>query len=195
MMINSKHTVTLFVSIFLLPLPAFAHLGLDTGHEFVDGLIHPFLGLDHLLVMIAIGLWANGLGGINRWLLPLSFLSAMSAGAGLAFSGVSLTYPEIWVVLSVLAASVIVLRDWRLSSIQACSGAALFAWSHGYVHALEIAPAADQTAYALGFLVATSILHGAGLAAGLLKSTVMPWLRAVLAICCAATGLTLLLGL
>lgn len=194
MMINNKHTVALVASIFLLPIPAFAHLGSGAAHGFGEGFVHPLLGLDHLLVMIAVGLWAFGLGGRGRWLLPLSFLSAMAIGAGLAFAGISVAYPEFWVALSVLVSGIIVLRDWRLALIPACFVAALFALSHGYVHALEIGLDADRTRYALGFLLSTASLHGIGLAAGLLSPVILKWTRTAVAISCAAIGLTLLLG-
>lgn len=194
MMINNKLTVMLFASILLLPAPAFAHLGIGADHGFGEGFIHPFLGPDHLLVMIAVGLWAFGLGGRARWLLPLIFLSAMVAGAGLAFGGITVAYPELWVVLSVLVSGVIVLRGWRLSLTQACFVAALFALSHGYVHALEIGPDADRTLYASGFLLSTASLHGIGLAAGLLSPVILKWTRAAVAVSCAAVGLSLLLG-
>lgn len=194
MMINNKHTVTLFALILLLPMPAFAHLGIGADHGFGEGFIHPLLGADHLLVMIAVGLWAFCLGGWARWLLPLSFLSAMAFGAGLAFAGISVVYSEFWVALSVLVSGVIVLRDWRLSLTQACFLAILFALSHGYVHALEVGPDADRTLYALGFSISTASLHGIGLAAGLLSPVILKWTRAAVAISCAAVGLTLLLG-
>ncbi|MBE0434810.1 MAG: HupE/UreJ family protein [Methylomicrobium sp.] len=193
-MINNKHTVTLFASILLVPIPAFAHLGIGADHGFGEGFIHPLLGPDHLLVMIAVGLWAFCLGGWARWLLPLSFLSAMAFGAGLAFAGISVSYPEFWVVLSVLVSGIIVLRDWHLSLTQACIVAAMFALSHGYVHALEIGPDADRTGYALGFLLSTASLHGIGLAAGSLSPTVLKWTRTAVAVSCAMVGLTLLLG-
>lgn len=194
MMINNKHTVTLFASIFLLPIPAFAHLGTGADHGFGEGFIHPLLGSDHLLVMIAVGLWAFCFGGLGRWLLPLSFLTAMAFGAGLAFAGISVAYPEFWVALSVLVSGIIVLRDWRISLTQACFVVALFALSHGYVHALEIGPDADRTLYALGFILSTASLHGIGLATGLLSPVILKWTRASVAVSCAAVGLTLLLG-
>ncbi len=194
MMINNKYTVMLVASILLLPIPAFAHLGIGADHGFGEGFIHPLLGPDHLLVMIAVGLWAFGLGGRARWLLPLSFLSAMAIGAGLPFAGISVASPELWVALSVLISGFIVLRDWRLALTPACFVAALFALSHGYVHALEIGPDADRTRYALGFLLSTSTLHGIGLAAGLLSPVIFKWTRTAVAISCAAISLTLLLG-
>lgn len=194
MMINNKYTAALVASILLLPIQAFAHLGTGADHGFGEGVIHPLLGSDHLLVMIAVGLWAFCFGGRGRWLLPLSFLSAMAFGAGLAFAGISVVYPEYWVALSVLVSGIIVLCDWHLSLTQACIVAAMFALSHGYVHALEIGPDTDRTGYALGFLLSTASLHGIGLAAGLLSPVILKWTRAAVAISCATVGLTLLLG-
>ncbi len=194
MMINNKYSVMLVASILLLPIPAFAHLGVGADHGFGEGFIHPLLGPDHLLVMIAVGLWAFCLGGLARWLLPLSFLTAMVFGAGLAFVGISVAYPEFWVALSVLVSGIIVLRDWHLSLTQACIVAVMFALSHGYVHALEIGPDADRTGFALGFLLSTASLHGIGLAAGLLSPVILKWTRASVAMSCAAVGLALLLG-
>lgn len=178
----------------LLSLPAQAHTGVGTVHGWVDGLSHPLLGIDHLLVMLAIGLWAAMRGGRSLWLLPLSFLLMMAAGAGLHFAGFSFDAAEAWVAFSVLASGLLVWGNYRISSGLAAVLVAGFALSHGYVHAAELQTGADASAYALGFLLTTAALHGLGLAAGLLGKSRLKTISVGFGLLCAVVGTTLLAG-
>ena len=95
--------LTVIGLLLMVSLPAQAHTGIGTVHGLADGLLHPLIGIDHVAVMLAIGLWAAMRGGRALWLLPMTFLMAMGAGAGLQIIGYALTNAETWVALSVLA--------------------------------------------------------------------------------------------
>jgi len=81
---------------------ALAHVGDHSHMSFAEGLAHPFTGLDHMLAMVAVGLWASQIGGRALWLLPLTFPAVMAAGAALGFGGVALPWVEIGIAVSVL---------------------------------------------------------------------------------------------
>jgi urease accessory protein len=147
--------------------PAAAHTGSHGVTGFVSGLTHPLSGLDHLLAMIAIGLWAAQQGGRALWAVPAAFLGAMLAGGGLALAGLSLPHVETGIAVSVLVLGLLVAtrRQWAVvAGIVVAAGFAVF---HGHAHGLEMPQAASPALYALGFVLATAVLHGAGIAGSL----------------------------
>ena len=150
--------------IFSFVMPAAAHTSVGATDDFVSGLIHPWQGLDHIVVMFAIGLWGCLLVKRLVWQLPSSFLLAMLGGAAINLQGLSLSFAEQWVNLSVIVFSLIVVFKPSLSSIGAIGIASFFAIYHGYVHTSEIEVGANQSNYIAGFLVSTTILHGLGIA-------------------------------
>lgn len=169
---------------------AAAHTGTHTGTGFAGGLAHPFLGLDHLLAMLAVGLWAAQQGGRALWAVPAAFVGAMVLGGAFALSGAALPHIETAIALSVLILGLLIgaSRRWPLAAGMAL--AAAFAVFHGYAHALEMPPAATPLLYAAGFVLATAFLHGIGVVGGLLGRQ---WLRyAGMAI--ALTGVALVVG-
>lgn len=178
----------------LSSLPAYAHTGIGVVHGLLDGVLHPIIGLDHLLVMLAVGLWAAMRGGRALWLLPMAFLTAMGAGAALSLLGFTLTAAESWVALSVPAAGVLVWRNTRVSSAWAVALVAVFALVHGYVHAAELTDGADALAYSAGFLLTTALLHGLGVAVGLLAAARLKMIAAGFGLLCAVVGVDLLAG-
>lgn len=178
----------------LSSLPAYAHTGIGAVHGLLDGVLHPIIGIDHLLVMLAVGLWAAMRGGRALWLLPMAFLTAMGAGAALSLLGFTLTAAESWVALSVPAAGVLVWRNTRVSSAWAVALVAVFALVHGYVHAAELTDGADALAYAAGFLLTTALLHGLGVAVGLLAAARLKMIAAGFGLLCAVVGVDLLAG-
>jgi len=185
----------LFAILFTLSaLPAHAHTGIGAVHGLLDGVLHPLIGVDHLLVMLAVGLWAAMRGGKSLWLLPLAFVTAMGAGAGLSLSGITLPAAETWVACSVIATGVLVWRNTRMSSALAVALVAVFALAHGYVHALELTDGADALAYSSGFLLTTAALHGLGVVVGLLAAARLKILGAGLGLLCALVGVGLLAG-
>jgi urease accessory protein len=134
------------------------------GHEaagFFSGVVHPLGGLDHLLAMLAVGFYAARQAGAARWALPGGFLLAMLAGAGLAAAGWVLPGVEAGIATSVLILGLLIAFVARLPLAAALPLVAAFAACHGYAHRAEM-EAGSLAAYALGFTVATGLLHGAG---------------------------------
>jgi len=178
-----------FVAIVLLfaAAPASAH----TGHA-LDGLSagfgHPFGGLDHLLAMVAVGVWGAWLGRRLLWLAPASFMAAMALGAGLAFAGLPFPGVELAVAGSVVVLGVLIAGAFRLPGAVGAALVAAFGFAHGHAHGGELPVAADAAIYAAGFLVATGLLHALGAGAALLSldSRRWTWLRAAGALVAAA---------
>lgn len=180
--------------LFTLAAPASAHTGIGTAYSFIDGFTHPWFGIDHLLVMFAVGLWSSAQTGKMLWSMPLSFLLMMAAGAGLHFAGFTLLAAEQWVALSVPVFGLIVWPNFHASTAWAIGLLAVFALSHGYVHALETDAGADQAGYALGFLLATALLHGLGIVTGLLGVKTVNVVRISFGLVCTVVGVVLLAG-
>jgi urease accessory protein len=146
---------------------AFAHIGDHSHMSFSEGLLHPFSGLDHVLAMVAVGLWASQLGGRALWLLPLTFPVVMAVGAALGFGGVSLAWIEIGIALSVVALGALVAFRARPSLAVSVPLIGLFALLHGYSHGVELPAEASALSYAAGFIAATLVLHLIGIGLGL----------------------------
>ena len=180
--------------LLMLSLPVQAHTGAGTVHDFADGLLHPLRGVDHLLVMLAIGLWAALRGGKSLWLLPVSFLLMMAAGAGLQLAGVTVNAAETWVAVSVLVSGLLVWGNYRIATGLAVALVAGFALSHGYVHAAELQTETDAGTYASGFLLTTALLHVSGIVAGLSGIARVKIISAGFGLLCAVVGTALLAG-
>ena len=160
-----------FLVLLLAASPAaLAHPGAHAG-GFAHGFAHPFGGLDHLLAMVAVGVWAARRAGPARWILPLAFVSFMALGTGLALP----------VVEPMIAASVLVLGlgaalGRRLPVAAGAALTALFALYHGQAHFAEMPAEASLAGFALGMLSATALLHGAGLLLALQAARARAWL-------------------
>jgi urease accessory protein len=152
----------LFAYTAILPV-AEAHTLGTQGAGLAAGLAHPFIGLDHLLAMIAVGIWAGQLGGRAVWLAPLTFVSVMSGSAALGTLGFSLTMVEPAIVCSVLVLGLLIAGSVRLPTIASVGLVGLFAVFHGYAHGLELPQAASPVLYGIGFILTTSLLHGIGI--------------------------------
>lgn len=151
--------------------PAFAHSGGAFGAGLASGFVHPFSGLDHLLAMIAVGLWAAQTGGRAVWLLPITFPVAMALGAVAGVSGIELPAVEFGIALSVLALGVLVAFAVRLPALGGAVLVSAFAVLHGHVHGAEVPAAADPIPYGAAFILATVLLHLTGIGLGMaLKS-------------------------
>lgn len=151
----------------LLAGAASAHTGGHAaGTGFFGGFAHPFMGLDHLLAMFGVGLWAAQQGGRARWVLPAAFLGAMALGGMLAWLGVVLPLTEGMMALSVLVLGGLVAARRRWAIAAGAALAAGFALFHGHAHVFEMPPAASPTIYASGFLLATACLHAIGVIGG-----------------------------
>nr|WP_298137171.1 HupE/UreJ family protein [uncultured Pseudomonas sp.] len=162
------------LALLLAPGLAFAHPG-HQASGLMAGLAHPLLGLDHLLALFAVGLWAAQQQGSARWALPLTFVLSMIGGGLLGFTGMQLPQLETGIAASVLALGLLVTLAARMPMIVSVTLTALFALSHGVAHGLELPLAASPWAYALGFVSATAALHAGGYA--LARGVTAPWVR------------------
>ena len=154
---------------FALAAPlAQAHEGAGLAGGFMSGFAHPLLGWDHVVAMLAVGLWGAFLGAPALWLLPVVFPLVMAAGGALGVLGVPLPAVEIGIAVSAIALGGVVAGALRPPLWVAALLVALFAIFHGHAHGTELPQAASPLAYSLGFVVATGALHLAGIALGLL---------------------------
>ena len=149
---------------------ASAHIGADVGiHSeigFLDGLLHPLTGQDHLSAMLAVGLW-SALTARRLWTAPLAFAAMLLAGALLGLAGIQLPAVEPMIAASVLALGLLVALRARLPAALAAALVGLFAIFHGVAHGAELAGAAHIGAPLLGMLITTVALHATGLGLGL----------------------------
>lgn len=146
--------------------PAFAHLDPEEHGSFMAGLTHPLSGADHMLAMIAVGLWAAQIGGRARWAVPAAFVSLMSVGFLLAILGVPLPFVEPGILASVIGLGLLVALAVRVPTVISAAVVGIFALFHGHAHGGELG-AATAITFGLGFLVATAALHAAGVALGM----------------------------
>jgi urease accessory protein len=194
-----RNTTTKFlITIFLLTASsaAFAHPGHDVS-GFTAGLMHPFSGMDHLLAMVAVGLWAaqgnTGKNGRRKvWLLPATFMTMLAVGAGIAMQWQSLPLVEAGIATSVLALGLLIALAMQLPASLSIAVTGLFGLLHGYAHGLELLASAAPAEYALGFLAATASLHLGGIAAGVATRDRCASLAKMLGVVIAAGGVYLL---
>ena len=150
-----------------LPTAAFAHTGIGATGGFAHGFMHPISGLDHVLAMIAVGLLAAHLGGRALWMVPASFMTMMAVGGALGIEGVHVPFVEAGIAASVIVLGLVVAMRWTLPAAAAASMAGLFAIFHGHAHGTEMPMDAAGFNYGLGFILATGMLHAAGIGLGL----------------------------
>jgi urease accessory protein len=146
---------------------ALGHIEGDSLGGFSSGFRHPIFGLDHLLAMLAVGIWGAQMGGRTVWTLPVAFPLMMAVGGIVGMSGVSLPHVEIGIGLSVFALGLAIALAWRPAQVAALALIAVFALFHGYAHGVELPLAADPAAYSIGFVGATGLIHVLGIAIGL----------------------------
>lgn len=172
--------------------PAFAHLNPEEHGSFMAGFSHPLFGMDHILVMVAVGLWAAQVGQDGRrsalWIVPSAFVATMAVGFSLALAGIALPFVEPAILASVIALGLLVAMAVRLPTAGSAAIVALFALFHGHAHGGELG-SAGALQFGIGFVVATALLHLAGIAAGLGISRFSPYIARILG------GITALLGL
>ncbi|MDB5623014.1 MAG: HupE/UreJ family protein [Devosia sp.] len=148
----------------LFPSLAFAHSGPEHAHDFLHGLEHPIGGLDHVLAMVAVGVFAFVLGGRALLLVPLAFVAMMIGGFGAGLAGAPLPFVELAIALSsvLIGASAALGRSMPVAAAMGLVG--VFAVFHGYAHGAEMPANANGLGYAAGFALATAGLHllGAG---------------------------------
>ncbi|KQM68609.1 HupE/UreJ family protein [Xylophilus sp. Leaf220] len=188
------------------PLAALAHLGADAGSHhggtaaggaggFLAGFVHPFTGTDHLAAMVAVGLWSALVarqGGAELLRAPLAFAAMLLAGALLGLQGLALPAVEPMIATSLLALGLLVLTRMRLPGAVSAAVVGVFALFHGIAHGTELAGSANAALVLAGMLVATVLLHGAGIAAGWALRTRSAWLPRIAGAAVAGLGVVLL---
>ncbi|MBS7542258.1 HupE/UreJ family protein [Ancylobacter oerskovii] len=196
-----RHTAraALAAGFALVPALAFAHPGHGEAAGLVHGFLHPIGGLDHVLAMVAVGIFAAQLGGRAIWAVPATFVALMAAGGALGMWGVDLPFVELGIVGSIVALGLVVALGWKNAPLGAAMAlVGFFAVFHGHAHGTEMPTDASGLAYAAGFLAATTVLHlagiGIGLALGKLGETRAPRLTQALGAVVAVAGLGLLSG-
>ena len=149
--------------------PALAHIvdGSAAG-GFLGGFAHPLFGLDHVVAMIAVGLWGAFLGPPAIWVLPIAFPLVMAFGGAMAILGIAVRGVEIGIALSAIALGGMIALAVRARLVPAAMLVAGFAIFHGHAHGAELPPGTDAVAFSVGFVMATGLLHLTGIAFGLL---------------------------
>lgn len=164
-----KRTITsrqLLLGLLLAGGPALAHTGAADSIGFFGGLLHPLHGVDHLLAMLAVGVWAAQLGQSARWLMPTTFVVAMGLGLMLAYSSVAPGAVEAALAASVLVLGLLLAGRVRVATLFGLTVVAGLAVVHGLAHGLERPQDAAMLAYGAGVLLTTGLLHLVGLGLG-----------------------------
>ena len=158
--------------------PAAAHVQTGEVSGVLTGVRHPVSGLDHVLAMIAVGLWGAQLGAPALWLLPVTFPMLMALGGLVGLLGVPLPGIEIGIAASAILLGLAVMSALRPPLAVAVVLVAGFAIFHGHAHGTELPPGENALLYSMGFVVATGCLHGVGIAIGVIQR--WPWGQTVL---------------
>ncbi|WP_179039634.1 HupE/UreJ family protein [Rhizobium leguminosarum] len=151
-----------------LPAVASAHPAIGEAAGFSHGFAHPMSGLDHILAMVMVGVFAFQLAGRATWLVPTTFVLVMALGGVFGIAGIIVPFVETGIALSVVVLGAIVALHVKAPLATALGIIGLFAIFHGYAHGAEMPENAAGAGYAAGFMIATALLHAAGLALGYL---------------------------
>ena len=186
--VRFAHLVPLALLAIGFPSLAQAHVGAGEAHGFMHGLAHPLAGLDHLCVMVAVGLWAAQMGGRAMWRVPLAFVSIMALGGVLGMAAVPVPFIEGGIAMSLLVLGVLIAAAVRLPLLLSAAIVGVFAVFHGYAHGAEMPQNTSGLEYAAGFVLTTALLHASGIAVALLAKSRgrVQWLRlagAAIALC------------
>lgn len=172
---NKTRTVRLFcagtaalLSTLMLVSSAHAHVQQGQAVSFISGLEHPVSGLDHVLAMVAVGLWGAQLGNPAIWLLPIAFPMMMALGAMMGLIGMGLPGIEVGIAVSAIVLGCMILGEVRANLIAAVIVVGFFAIFHGHAHGTELPAGQSGLLYSMGFVVATGCLHGAGIVIGMI---------------------------
>ena len=158
-----KRIALIATLVILSASPAFAH----AGHGIQSGFMHPFLGWDHLLAMLAVGAWGATLGGRSIWAVPAAFVAAMIVGCALGMSGVNVPFVETAILASGFIIAGFVLARVKMPVWSGMAIVGLFALAHGVAHGVEMPELANPWVYGAGFVAATALIHALGAIAAL----------------------------
>ncbi|GLQ81114.1 protein hupE [Mesorhizobium huakuii] len=193
-MIPAKRLGLAAILLMAAAMPAYAHVGIGTTSSFTAGFMHPLSGLDHMTVMIAVGLWAALKGGRAIWAWPAAFVGVMVASAALGMAHVPVPFVEPGILASVVALGLLVALAVNLPVSAGIAIIGLFALFHGHAHGTEVPENAGGLEYMAGFAAATALLHAVGIAAALGLGMRLRGLARVAGAACAAIGLGLAFG-
>ncbi|QKC93787.1 HupE/UreJ family protein [Mesorhizobium sp. NZP2298] len=193
-MIPAKRLSLSAILFLAAAMPAYAHVGVGTTSSFTAGFGHPLSGLDHMTVMIAVGLWAALKGGRAIWAWPAAFVGVMLSGAALGMAHVPMPFVEPGILASVVALGLLVALAVDLPVSAGVAIIGLFALFHGHAHGTEVPENAGGLEYMAGFAIATVMLHAVGIAAGLSLGLRFRGLARVAGAACAAIGVGLAFG-
>jgi len=160
--------MAILVLISIWPLVTWGHVEAGQAGGFLSGLSHPVSGLDHVIAMVAVGLWGAQLGMPALVALPLAFPMLMACGGMLGLIGMPLPGVEIGIAVSALVLGALVLGQVRLPLFVAVGLVACFAIFHGHAHGTELEAGQNAMLYSLGFVIATGMLHAVGIGIGLI---------------------------
>ena len=180
----------------LVATPALAHTIPGVGAGFASGFMHPLTGIDHMLAMVAVGIWGTQLRRPAIWLLPLTFPLVMAFGGVLGVRAVPIPSVEIGVAASAVVLGFMILLSVRPPIVVAAFIVGTFAVFHGHAHGTELPTAAEPLSYGVGFVLVTGLLHAIGIATGVIDR----WLLGVMALrgmgaAISGVGAYLLMGL
>jgi urease accessory protein len=192
---STKRTTLAAILFLAAAMPAYAHVGAGSTSSFAAGFAHPLSGLDHMTVMIAVGLWAALKGGKAIWAWPLAFVGVMLVGAALGMLDVPVPFVEPAILASVVALGLLVALAIDLPVSAGVAIIGLFALFHGHAHGTEVPENAAGLDYMAGFAVATALLHGIGIAAALGLGQRFRGLVRAAGAACAAVGVGLAFGM
>jgi urease accessory protein len=148
--------------------PAFAHVEEGSANGLVSGLLHPIMGPDHLVAMVAVGMWGAQLGAPAIWVLPIVFPVVMAVGGLLGVFGVPLPFIEVGIAVSALLLGLAVAASFRAGLVVTAVLVGVFAIFHGHAHGTELPSSANALSYGIGFVISTGLLHLAGILIGAL---------------------------
>ena len=150
------------------PASVLAHVEQGQAVGFINGLEHPWSGLDHVLAMIAVGIWGAQLGNPALWILPVTFPMVMSLGAMMGLLSIPLPGIEIGIAVSAILLGAMVLGEVKPKLYIAAVMVGFFAIFHGHAHGTELPAGQSGLLYSMGFVIATGVLHGIGITIGLI---------------------------
>ncbi|CAN7260549.1 HupE/UreJ family protein [Mesorhizobium sp. LjNodule214] len=189
-----KRTALSAILLLAAAVPAYAHVGVGITSSFTAGFMHPLSGLDHMTVMIAVGLWAALNGGKAIWAWPAAFVGVMLVGGALGMLHMPVPFVEPGILASVVALGLLVALAVDLPVSAGVAIIGLFALFHGHAHGTEVPENAGGLEYMAGFAAATAMLHATGIAAGLGLGVRFRGLARAAGAACAAVGVGLVFG-
>ncbi len=178
----------------LAATPALAHVGVGVTSSFMAGFGHPLSGLDHMTVMIAVGLWAALKGGRALWVWPAAFVGVMLVGGALGMAQIPVPFVEPGILASVVALGLLVALAVDLPIWVGAVVVGAFAVFHGHAHGAEVPESLSGIEYMAGFALATALLHGLGIAVAIALGVRFRNLVRVGGAACAAIGVALIAG-